>query len=138
MVDDELTSPVYPEIDRASSWYGFQLDDLAALTFLFWLIEMIVTQARLRLGQADLTIPVSFVVTGVAFALWRSVKANQPRGFVEDVVGLLAEPEVFDLTPDTEIRPLYVIEPDGHITLVPPDRSRRAFRSWTPAPLPGR
>ncbi|GEM_PF-2431031 len=131
---DELSAPVYPEIDRAASWFGFQLDDLAVLVFLFWVIQMIVEQAHPHLSRADLSLPLSMAATGAAFALWRSVKANQPRGFLEDAIGLLAEPEVFELTPDTEIRPAYIIEPDGRCTVALPDRSRRAFRSWAPVP----
>jgi len=137
-MNDDLTSPVYPEIDRAASWYGFELEDLAALVLLFWLTDSIVSLARVHIGRADLSLPLSFLVTGFLFMVWRASKVNLPRHFFEDSLGLAAEPEIWILTPDTAMRPAYVIEPDGRHTILAPDPSQRVFRTWTPDPLPGR
>jgi len=118
-----LESPIYPEIDRLFSFYGLELDDLAVLLGIFAAVEMIIGQAHAHLGSVDLTLYLTVAATGLLFAVWRAFKVGRPRHFLEDALGLLAEPDVWTLTPDREVRPSYVIEPDGRTRLAPSDRS---------------
>jgi len=122
---NELESPVYPEIDKAMSFYGFEIDDLAMLLILFWIVETIVGQARPHLGSVDLTLYLTILATGVFFASWRGFKTGKPRHLLEDTLGLLAEPEVLAITVDDRIRPAYLIEPAGRIAVVAADLSAR-------------
>ena len=119
----DLETPVYPEIDKAMSFYGFELDDLAVLLGLFWVVETIVKQARAHLGGVDLTLYLTFLGTGVLFAGWRGFKAGKPRHLLEDSLGLLAEPEALAVTADDRIRPAYLIRPDGSVSVAPPDQA---------------
>jgi hypothetical protein len=121
---DELESPVYPEIDKVMSFYGFEIDDLAMLLIIFWIVETIIGQARPHLGSVDLTLYLTILATGVLFAGWRGFKAGKPRHLLEDTLGLLAEPEVLAVTGDDQIRPAYLIEPSGRVTVVPGDQCR--------------
>lgn len=114
-----LESPIYPEIDRLFSFYGLEMDDLAILVGIFAAVEAIIGQAHAHLGSVDLTLYLTFVATGVLFALWRAFKTGRPRHFLEDSLSLLAEPDVWILTADAEIRPSYVIEPGGRTTIAP-------------------
>jgi len=68
-MNDDLMSPVNPEIDRAASWYGLELEDAAAAVLLFWLTNSIVSLAHVHIGQADLSLPLSFLATGFLFML---------------------------------------------------------------------
>jgi len=120
----DLETPVYPEIDKAMSFYGFELDDLAVLLILFWVVETIVGQARAHLGGIDLTLYLTFFGTGVLFAGWRGFKVGKPRHLLEDSLGLLAEPEALAVTADDRIRPAYLIRPGRGVSVVPPDQAR--------------
>ena len=122
---DELESPVYPEIDKVMSFYGFEMDDLAMLLIIFWIAETIIGQARPHLGSVDLTLYLTIFVTGILFAAWRGFKVGKPRHLLEDTLGLLAEPEVMVVTVDDRIRPAYLVEPSGRIAIAPADRSAR-------------
>ena len=122
---NELESPVYPEIDRVMSFYGFELDDLAMLLIIFWMVETIIGQARAHLGSVDLTLYLTILVTGLLFAVWRGFKSGKPRHLLEDTLGLLAEPEVMIVTADDRIRPAYLIEASGPISRAPADQSPR-------------
>jgi hypothetical protein len=121
---DELESPVYPEIDKVMSFYGFEIDDLAMLLILFWIVETIVGQARPRLGSVDLTLYLTILATGVLFAGWRGFKNGKPRHLLEDTLGLLAEPEALAVTCDDRIRPAYLIEPEGQVAVAQADHPR--------------
>ncbi len=120
---DELESPVYPEIDKVMSFYGFEIDDLAMLLILFWIVETIIGQARPHLASVDLTLYLTILATGVLFAGWRGFKTGKPRHLLEDTLGLLAEPEVLAVTGDDRIRPAYLIEPAGRVAVALADRS---------------
>lgn len=120
---DELESPVYPEIDKVMSFYGFEIDDMAMLLILFWIVETIIGQARPHLGSVDMTLYLTILATGVLFAGWRGFKTGKPRHLLEDTLGLLAEPEALAVTEDDRIRPAYLIEPAGRVAVAPPDRS---------------
>jgi len=122
---NELESPVYPEIDKVMSFYGFEIDDLAMLLIIFWVVETIIGQARPHLGSVDLTLYLTILVTGILFAVWRGFKAGKPRHLLEDTLGLLAEPEVMAVTEDDRIRPAYLIEPSGGIATAPADQPAR-------------
>jgi len=115
-----IEAPVYPEIDRAFSFYGFELDDLAVLVLVFWFVETVIGQARVHVGRVDLTLYLTMLATGFLFALWRGVKIGRPRHLLEDALNWLAEPECWDVTPDARIRPAYVIERGGRWTIEPP------------------
>jgi hypothetical protein len=115
-----LEAPVYPEIDRAFSFYGFELDDLAVLILLFWLTETIIGQARVHIGRVELTLYLTIMATGFLFALWRGLKVGRPRHLLEDALQMLAEPDCWEVTPDAEVRPAYIIEPGGLWTVEPP------------------
>jgi|SRR5579872_1976997 len=117
-----LESPIYPEIDKLFSFYGLELDDLAILLGVFMVVEAIVGQAHAHVASVDLTLYLTIVSTGILFMLWRAFKQGRPRHFLEDALSLLAEPDIAILTQDREIRPSYIIEPNGNTTLAPADR----------------
>jgi hypothetical protein len=133
-VDEDLSARVYPEIDQAISFYGFQLDDLAVMLILFVFTSSVVGQAHPHAGRSDLTLPISIGMAGVLFAVWRSVKANRPRHFLEDLIGLLGEPDAWEVTPDVWVRPAYVIEPDGSHSVSPMDSASSLPEPWHPLP----
>jgi hypothetical protein len=115
-----IETPVYPEIDRAFSFYGFELDDLAVLVLVFWFVETVIGQARVHVGRVDLTLYLTLLATGFLFALWRGIKIGQPRHLLKDALNLLAEPECWDVTPIAGIRPAYIIERGGRWTIETP------------------
>jgi hypothetical protein len=115
-----LEAPVYPEIDKAFSFYGFELDDLAVLVLVFWFVETIVRQANVHIGRVDLTLYLTAAATVFLFLFWRGVKIGRPRHLLEDALNWLTEPECWDVTPDWTIRPAYVIEPGGRSTIETP------------------
>jgi len=115
-----LQAPVYPEIDRAFSFYGFEVDDFAVLVMLFWFVEAVTRQAHAHIGRVDLTFYLTLVGTGFLFALWRAVKIGRPRHLLEDSLNWLAEPECWEITPDWNIRPAYIIERRGGSVIEPP------------------
>ena len=116
-----LESPIFPEIDRLFSFYGLELDDLGMVVGIFALIEMIIEQARMRIGNWDPTLFLTIFGTLALFGVWLAFKRGRPRHFLEDALGLLAEPDVWIGTRDCEIQPSYLIEPDGRITIAPSD-----------------
>jgi hypothetical protein len=116
-----LESPIYPEIDRLFSFYGLEMDDLAILVGIFAAVEAVIGQAHAHVGSVDLTLYLTFAATGILFALWRAFKSGRPRHFLEDSLGLLAEPDVWMLTPDADVRPSYLIEPGGRTAIAPSD-----------------
>jgi len=131
-----LESPVYPEIDRAFSFYGFELDDLAVLVLVFWFVETVIGQAHVHVGRVELTLYLTMIATGFLFACWRAVKIGRPRHLLEDALNWLAEPECWDINPDSEIRPAYVVESTGRWTTEPAQTapqsadSARGASSW--------
>jgi len=124
-----LDSPVYPEIDRAFSFYGFEIDDLAVLVLVFWFVETVIGQAHVHVGRVDLTLYLTMIATGFLFTLWRAVKIGRPRHLLEDALNWLAEPECWTVTPDVEIRPAYVVESGGRWTTEPPQTARILARN---------
>ena len=120
----ELEFPVYPEIDKALSWYGFERDDFAVLLLIGWCSEMVFSQARISIGRFELTLILTVAATVFPFMLWRGWKAGKPRHLLEDALQLLAEPEVWEITPDADIRPAYIIERSGRWSVEPPQTAR--------------
>ena len=116
-----LESPIYPEIDRLFSFYGLEMDDLAILVGIFAAVEAVIGQAHAHVGSVDLTLYLTFAATGILFAVWRAFKAGRPRHFLEDGLSLLAEPDVWMLTKDSDVRPSYLIEPNGRTAIAPSD-----------------
>jgi|SRR5579864_1045295 len=108
-----LEAPVYPEIDKAFSFYGMELDDLAVFVLVFWFVETIVRQANVHVGRVDFTLYLTCAATLFLFLLWRGVKIGRPRHLLEDALNWLVEPECWDITADWAIRPAYIIESGG-------------------------
>lgn len=122
-----LEAPVYPEIDKAFSFYGFELDDLAVLVLVFWFVETVVRQANVHVGRVDLTLYLTAAATVFLFLLWRGVKIGRPRHLLEDALNWLTEPECWDVTPDWGIRPAHIIEPGGRSTIESPQTEPAAI-----------
>ena len=118
-----LESPVYPEIDRAFSFYGFEMDDLAILIVIFWFTETVIGQARISVGRVEFTLYLTLLSTGFLFAVWRAFKVGKPRHLLEDALNRLTEPDVWEVTLDWEIRPAYAIERDGRWSIEPAQAS---------------
>lgn len=116
-----LESPIFPEIDNLFSFYGLELDDLVVALGLFSAVETLIGQANPHIGRVGITLYLTFGAVGILFAVWRAFKAGRPRHFLEDLLGLLTEPDVWVLTGDRDIRPSYIIEPDGRVTRAPSD-----------------
>ncbi len=114
-----LESPVYPEIDRVMSFYGFEMDDLAVLILTFWFTETVIGQAHVHIGRVELTFYLTLLASGFLFAIWRSFKVGKPRHLLEDALNRLTEPDVWEVTPDFDIRPAYVIEADCRWSIEP-------------------
>jgi hypothetical protein len=124
-----MESPIYPEVDQLFSFYGLEMDDLLILLLIFAAVENVISRAHAHAGRMDLTLPLAFLATGVLFSVWRAFKAGRPRHFLEDSLALLNEPDVWILTGDAEIRPSYILEPDGRLSIAPADTSPPPRRS---------
>jgi hypothetical protein len=63
---DQLESTVYPEIDKVMSFYGFEIDNLAMLLIIFWIVETIALASLRRPPMPGLpTGTVTFLFTDI-------------------------------------------------------------------------